>query len=343
MNVKQHLVLIRDLHDLYKTRPLQSYQNVSYANWYTIDPQHYWFTRFIAYWLKEQRISLRFYSEFGPRKTVQEKFQGIKVFYTGENVAPIVRHERLHYREEKVAGWSSRMKTYRDFCSDSVDLCMGFDQTGADNYMRFPFWILRFLSPEFGPEEIETRLEEINHMPVNLNRNGCCLIASHDFLGSRTDISDTLLHTGALDYIEFAGKYRHNTERLQQEFQNDKAAYLAQFRFNICPENMDAPFYVTEKIFDAFAGGAIPIYGGALGNPEPEIILPDSYIHWDFEGDNSEAVREVRRLREEDAYYQEFMKQPRFRKGAGEYIFETYYRPLREKLAGLIQEQNVKL
>jgi alpha(1,3/1,4) fucosyltransferase len=44
----------------------------------------------------------------------------------------------------------------------------------------------------------------------------------------------------------------------------DKDAALKNYRFNICYENMrDVKGYITEKIFDAFAVGTVPIYWGA--------------------------------------------------------------------------------
>ena len=48
--------------------------------------------------------------------------------------------------------------------------------------------------------------------------------------------------------------------------------YVHEFKFNICPENRNVKDYVTEKLFEAFAAGAIPIYYGSDNNPEPEII-----------------------------------------------------------------------
>ncbi len=44
----------------------------------------------------------------------------------------------------------------------------------------------------------------------------------------------------------------------------DKIGTIKHYRFNICYENTkDAPGYITEKIFDCFAAGTIPIYWGA--------------------------------------------------------------------------------
>jgi len=42
-----------------------------------------------------------------------------------------------------------------------------------------------------------------------------------------------------------------------------KRPVLKQYRFAICYENCDSPGYVTEKIFDCFFAGCVPVYWGA--------------------------------------------------------------------------------
>ena len=45
---------------------------------------------------------------------------------------------------------------------------------------------------------------------------------------------------------------------------SSKRAILEQYKFSICYENMsDMPGYITEKIFDCFFAGCVPIYLGA--------------------------------------------------------------------------------
>jgi hypothetical protein len=51
----------------------------------------------------------------------------------------------------------------------------------------------------------------------------------------------------------------------------DKVSTLSNYRFALCFENTAFPGYVTEKIFDCFAAGCIPIY---LGAPDIEDLVP---------------------------------------------------------------------
>lgn len=64
---------------------------------------------------------------------------------------------------------------------------------------------------------------------------------------------------------------------------DDKVATLRNYKFSICFENCVFPGYITEKIFDCFSAGCIPIY---LGAPDiAEVIPPDTFI--DFRNFNN--------------------------------------------------------
>ncbi len=55
-----------------------------------------------------------------------------------------------------------------------------------------------------------------------------------------------------------------------------KYEVLSQYRFCLCLENMEMTGYVTEKIFDCFYSGTIPLY---LGAPDISCLIPqDAYI-----------------------------------------------------------------
>ena len=56
-----------------------------------------------------------------------------------------------------------------------------------------------------------------------------------------------------------------------------KRATLSQYQFSICFENAAVSGWVTEKIFDCFMAGVIPVY---LGAPEVEKMIPaEAYIN----------------------------------------------------------------
>jgi len=77
----------------------------------------------------------------------------------------------------------------------------------------------------------------------------------------------------------FWWKYLFNYFLIKDSYKGhtaDKHEVLSKYKFSICFENSAAPGYVTEKIFDCFYSGTIPIYYGA---PDIEkYVNPSSYI-----------------------------------------------------------------
>ena len=187
------------------------------------------------------------------------------------------------------------------------------------SYLRFPLWIQYLFEPEDGPEKIGRRIEMINRTVNPVSCRGTACIASHDFYGTRQVICDDLEKNGIP--VQYPGKWRHNTEVLKNQYGDDKLAYLQSVRFNICPENTDTPGYVTEKLFDAFRTGVIPIYHGSCNDPEPGLICRDSVLFWDYQGDNSKTIQEIRRLSENNRVYEEFIHQKKLSEECVPYVW----------------------
>lgn len=78
----------------------------------------------------------------------------------------------------------------------------------------------------------------------------------------------------------------------------NKHTTLNQFKFNICFENCAFPGYVTEKIFDSFLSGSIPIYYGA-----PDILdfVPENtFIDYRKFGNQEALDKHLKGMTEED-------------------------------------------
>lgn len=86
------------------------------------------------------------------------------------------------------------------------------------------------------------------------------------------------------DLLSYGGCYHTATET---KCENEKHSYnrwinrCSSRPFKIVPENIVEPWYVTEKVWDALAEGAIPVYWGApevkLWVPEGSIIYADDF------------------------------------------------------------------
>lgn len=254
-------------------------------------------------------------SVFGPASRCRNARRGLNIFYTGENI-----HSPLFGQ-------------YEDYLRDHhFDLTLGFDTSEDKDCVRLPYWILHKFDPCSDYNAIVKRIEEISARP---STNGpqhsrfCCLVSRHDRGGQRTMIADSLATLGQIDY---GGAFRNNTDELFTRFADDKIEFLRQYRFNICPENSDTPGYVTEKLFDSFEAGCIPIYWGAEGNPEPGLINGDAILFWN--GDTKGLQDRVQALLDEEAY-KEFINTPVFKPGAAELVwnyFESLEKAIKERL-----------
>lgn len=66
---------------------------------------------------------------------------------------------------------------------------------------------------------------------------------------------------------------RSAVKKLNPSEVQDKRQLLSQYQFALCFENCVYPGYVTEKIFDCFFSGCIPIY---LGAPDIQEFVPEN-------------------------------------------------------------------
>ena len=347
MTIKQWGRYVLDVYDDNRKRPLITSGSISYANWCGIDPVQKWMTVFVRHsfpqfsWENKAKAPLvRFYSVFGPKKTIRENFDGTKVFFSGENLEEFQRYSRVTIREISDHVWHVRKKKFDHYGCGEACLGLGFpyedelqtllsgrcDVGGAAyQYLRFPLWIPYFFNPEAnGVEDIQKTVDAINNSFRSLSplkkTTGIACIASHDFYGTRAGICDVLENNGIS--IQYAGKWRNNSRVLQDQYRDDKLSYLKSMRFNICPENTDSFGYVTEKLFDAFRAAAIPIYHGSLNEPEKEMIHSGSVIFWNYEENNEDAVEQIKELMFDDAAYCEFVSQPKLTQKCAPYVWE---------------------
>lgn len=321
--------------DKFEDRKERNEGNISYINWWSA-PQNelQWFTIFIKYHFGENLSKhINFYSVMGPVHFLNEKTSNIKIFYTGENVTPHKKYKTLTenaYRAQKFI--RRRYLDYSDYALNKVDLSLGFANINNNKYIRFPLWIMYIFKPTSEYIDIKNKIEEINNIQLYNLKNSAVVINGHDYFGTRTKICDDIADIIPINY---AGKWRNNTHELWDRYNNNKLAYISKFKFNICPENMDAEEYVTEKIFEAISTGTIPIYHGSFNNPEPDIIVKDRAIFWNFEDDNIDNIKLLKRLKNDDDFYYKFAKQPKLTKYTADYVYERLSL-LKEKINNLI-------
>ena len=101
--------------------------------------------------------------------------------------------------------------------------------------------------------------------------------------------------------------------------------------------NTIAPGYVTEKLFEAFLAGTIPVYWGDNNQPELQSVNQNAVIFWTPKGDNSKALSLIRQLQENPKLYDEFVHQARLNDACADYVIERFYL-LRQHLKKMLEE-----
>ena len=273
------------------------------------------YNKFLLLSYSEGDCDIEVFSVFGSKNKIIESKSKIKIFYTHEAV--------------------NRYIEYKDNCLQCVNLSLGFNHIEHKNYIRLPAWILwNFDYINLNKDNIFKKVIEINNAKYTKTKFAS-LIASWGGDGNlRNEIYNKI---SKIDKIYCPSKFLHNDDSLKYEFNDNKLEYLKQFKFNICPENLIEDGYITEKLFDAFKSGCIPIWNGDK-NIEPDIINKNSVLYWEKDSDNKELLKEIERLNKEEAYYNNFISQPRLIvDNATDYIYNQI-KLLHDKLEEIIQD-----
>jgi len=165
-----------------------------------------------------------------------------------------------------------------------------------------------------GPKDSELYSERIRAL-VALHSLGNVDLYGHGWDMSLYQILRNLPYTQTFAYLYW--KNRKALRAIHKGPVKSKYETLSQYRFALCFENMAMSGYITEKIFDCFFVGTIPIY---LGAPDVEKYIPkDCFIDMrDFDSYN-ELHACLLGLSDEDI--------SSFREAAREYLSSERYQP----------------
>ena len=267
---------------------------------------------------------IEYFGPTGKRYFLKKSNAKIKIFYTGECVSENAIDKN----------WAQ----YSDNCVNEVDLSLGFDRLDENkyqNYVRFPIWINYhfntigggILNINYTKNDIKKAIDDINNAKSKKNKFAS-LVASHDAPKIRTEIYNEISKIGE---VSCAGKLLHNDDSLKKDFGNNKIEYLKDFKFNICPENTISDGYITEKLFDSFRAGCIPIYSGDE-NIELDLVNKNALLFYKKGEDNSAILKEVEKLNKDEKLFDAFQNQIKINDDMVDYLWER-----REKILGRLE------
>lgn len=302
---------------------LQQNQNqdtkIQFYNWWPDDSHSRWLYDFIVQrgLLENTNKAIALCSVFDEKPILEHVDTDIRIFFSGENL-----HNPRHaqYADYMLSG------------KKPFDLALGFDYFEHEKYLRFPLWLTYMFAPNATEDDIRSRCKELRYPQINNKSKFASLIARYDWNGIRSEIFDSLRKIGDIDC---PSALLYNDDTLLNQFQDDKTAYLKQYKFNICPENTNAYGYVTEKLFEAISAGCIPIYWGNYNMPEDKILNKDAILFWEKDGNNDKLFETINLLVTSESEYQYFANQPRLLNGAEEIII-AYFNILELRIRKLL-------
>ncbi len=293
-----------------------------------------WFTQFLrAHRLLDGHRTRRFifFSTLGNGQVLSTdrllhpfNKQRKRIFFTGENV-----------HHPAFSQYADNMLSQPD-----IDLSLGFDYIDDARYLRFPIWLLEMFPPNSTVEDIKNICQRLSYQYVADSRNRFCALVSgtSTMLGTkslemRTDMVNRL---NTIAHVDCAGRLLNNTDELKTKFNDNKAEFLKQYKFYICPENASVKGYVTEKVFHCIGSGCIPIYWGSDNNPEPDVLNHDAILFWNPDGDNSALLQQISDLQHNPQQYKNFFEQPRLKDDAWQ-VVAGYFAELEKRLHNLLR------
>ncbi len=241
--------------------------------------QDYWLFNFIKYNIdkdaqlvdNKENLDILISSCFGDINVIKNYKARVKIFFYGENLNNYTQYSNINVLQ------------------DLFDLIIGFKYTNkSEKIIRMPLWMTYYPFYNYTTNNnILIYLQESYNKNFNLqNKNNLCsLVASHDNNGIRTKIINEIEK-----YVNILspGRFNNNMNPIGPS-SVDKFNFIKQTRYNICPENSEYEGYFTEKIFQAFEAGCIPIYW-AIDKPEKNILNENCYLWFDLK--NMEKTKE---------------------------------------------------
>ncbi len=211
----------------------------------------------------------------------------LKVFVTGENSVP-----SSHAAFDLVIGFKSRMPN--EYHLPLWTFYMNWDPTAVDD----PLCIVHFLGQR--------------KQPTSLADKHFCGFVSNIERPYRVSFVKLLSQT--YKQVTCGGEVMNNIGGKIGKYGKDKQEFLRLCKFGIAFENestnTDMIGYTTEKIFETFAAGIVPIY---WGDPTVSTIFnPKAFLNRHEFASDEEFIREIAAVDQDDQRYLAMLSEPIF-------------------------------
>lgn len=255
-------------------------------------------------------------SVFGDVNKVKTCPARVKVFYSGESKL------------------NKSYKSYNDqFLKENYDLILNFSNTNEnEKVQRFPLWLLYVPKYNMDDEKDNFITYVLENRKKNMNNHKdkfACCIARHDPCNMRRNVCGELSKYGTITY---PGRWKNNGgtggKSTIGDKREDKINYAKHVKYMVCCESHREKGYCSEKIFEAFICGNIPVYWSEDMEPEREILKRDSYCL--FEGE------EIKNMVNNSKSYE---NSGVFTENAYNVLKREYYDKLKSNLTNLLRSR----
>ena len=177
---------------------------------------------------------------------------------------------------------------------NEVDYAMGFSHINyLDRFMRCPIYYQVYANYKYIRDKLLT----------NPNRKKFCAAVisnSKKFTSFRLKFIKEL---NKYKKVDMGGKYNNNVGF----YVENKVIFLSSYKFSIAMENSEGEGYTSEKIFQSFISGTIPIYYGNY--LIDEFINPKSFILIRNEKDIKSKIEYIKKIDNDDNLYKKILKE----------------------------------
>ena len=257
---------------------LKKFRIAFFDMWADFDPNHNLFVENLRKCGAEVEVdqmnpTIIIFGPFGKENLNTKWLTVPKIFYTGENIGPVIRND--------------------------VVLNIGFRRDINTNYIRMPNWMteLNWYNQDIAliknPMPFDLSLLTSS---VKIRSKFCAFVASNPSSSERNTLYNLLCR---YKQVDSSGLLFNNMTNLKcgpggSGGQQEKVEFYKQYKFALVCENSQSPGYVTEKLLHAKLAGCVPIYWG-----DPFVadeFNPSSFINansFDKEDDFLNRIKEI--------------------------------------------------